>query len=173
MNQEKGKGFKNDKPEKYCLLDNMDALFYSSGFLLGYYRAFSNSIQKKEIEDNVKKIHIHINNKLPYGLEFLKIFRERDEELIRLLELIKIKFKNNSKIHIYRLSRIVKYIYSLSYRVGGIETERLNKILFIFTEINKAHETKTAHYKQIDYYASILKIAFRINDTINKQLLLI
>ena len=156
----KGKGFKNEEPEKYCLLDNIDALFYASGFLLGYYRSFSNSIQRKEVEDNVKKIHTHIRNKLPYGIDFLKVFRERDEGLIRILELIKIKFKNNSKIHITKLSRVVRYIYALSYKIGGIETERLNNILFIISEINKAHETKTAHYKQIDYYSSILKTAY-------------
>ncbi len=166
----KGKGFKNDKPDKYCLLDNMDALFYSSGFLLGYYRSFSNSIQKKEIEDKVKRIHTHINNKLPYGLEFLKIFRERNEKLIRLLELIKIKFKNNSKMHIYKLSRIVEYVYTLSCKVGEIETERLDKILFIFSEINKAHESKTSHYNQIDYYASILKIAYNNLKTFKHEL---
>lgn len=156
----KGKGFKNDDPSKYCLIDNIDALFYSSGFLLGYYRSFSNSIQKKEIEDNAKKIQTHIRNKMPYGIEFLKVFRERDENLIRLLELIKIKYRHNSKIPISKLFRIVKHVYLLYYRVGGIETERLINILNIISEINKAHETKTVHYKQIDQYASMFKTAY-------------
>jgi hypothetical protein len=69
-----GKGYKEETPYQFCLLDNMEALFYGARFILGYDRPAHNLEERKACEEKVKVLEGHFKNRLPLVLVFLKRF---------------------------------------------------------------------------------------------------
>ena len=155
-----GKGFKNTEPKSYCLLDNLDALFYTSGYLTGNYRQYHYSITKAEMNERIGALQNDIKKMMPFAMIFFNKFRERDEKVIKALELIKLRYNRGADVETELLSSIVRFTYSLIFTIGNIEPDNLDNILSVISILNKNHEPNVNNHTIIDSNINIFKIAY-------------
>jgi hypothetical protein len=155
-----GKGYRIDNPAAYCLVDNLDALYFSSRFLLGHYKQVRLSDASRTSSPNIGKIEQHLRNRDPFTFEFLTLFTIQDEDLLGSLDFIRVKLAGGKRVEVEALVRPVAHVYRLGMLTDGLDPKRLDDLFRTISEVNRVYSTGAEGRMQIEVAVSRLQIAF-------------
>ncbi len=156
----RGKGFRWNNPFDYCLMDNLDALAFSSRFLLGSYKTSRLSEIEPYEGKETNRITEDMALRVPFALDFFTRFAERDEMLLRSLEFIKLRMSRGARVEVISLSRIVKSVYRLILGTGSLDPERLIGVFSTIVSIHKTHEKRARQLSQVDENMGLFQVAY-------------
>ncbi len=155
-----GKGYKIDNPAAYCLVDNLDALYFSSRFLLGQYKQVSLSDVSQSLTDNRPRVESHLRKRDRFVYEFLNLFTEHDETLMGSLDYLRAMLVSGERVEVKSLGRTVKHVYRLSMLTDRLDPRRMDDLFRTIAEVNRAYSTGADARMQIEVAVSRLQIAF-------------
>jgi GGDEF domain-containing protein len=156
----RGKGFRWNNPFDYCLMDNLDALAFSSRFLLGSYKISRLSEIEPYEGKETNRITEDMAQREPFALDFFTRFAERDEMLMRSLEFIKLRMSRGARVEVMSLAGIVKSVYRLILGTGSLDPERLIGVFSTVVSIHKKHEKRARQLSQVDENMGLFQMAY-------------
>ncbi|HUV07035.1 MAG TPA: diguanylate cyclase [Spirochaetia bacterium] len=152
-----GHGYRSDNPAAYCLMDNLDALYYSSRVLMGTYQ--KRDLSGPDAGGALGGIQGSIRRKEPFAFELFSLFMGRDEMFLKSLDYLRIRLAQSKRTEVQSLARIVRAVYRLALLTDGLDSDRLDEVFRSVVAINRAQQRDTDARVQIELAVNRFQVA--------------
>ena len=152
-----GQGFLIARPSDYCLVDNLDALYFSSLVLLGrstrLSAAKSNDTEDTQLEQALAQVQ-------PFAFELFSCFAVYDEKLMRSLAVLKIKYQHDTRVALADLARVVWSVYGMFLTTCNSNEEIIVVLAEVAVELHRRHNGDEKSQKIVAAAAEMFRAAY-------------
>ncbi len=152
-----GKGFLIVRPTDYCLVDNLDALYFSSRVLLG--RSKQLSATKSDNKDG-SRVEEALAQVQPFAFQLFSCFAVYDEKLMRSLAVLKIKYQYSARVAVADLARVVWSVYGLFLTACNTNEKVISVLGEVAVELHRRYNGNEKHQKIVATAAEMFRAAY-------------